>query len=162
MNNPESQPNEQTRWDNYLVLFLRIIGGFALLAFLAAVMPTNWIIATAEELGFDPFPNSPLTFYLARNLSLLYGFVGAFLMIVASDVPHYRGLIHFAALGTILFGFLQLVVDSMSGLPNWWTLGESLSTLSGGVVLFWIQHRATSLAASDSQSDLNSQSDPND
>jgi hypothetical protein len=156
MNNPESQLNhpQQARWDKHLALFLRFIGGFALLAFLAAVMPASWIVATAEELGFDPFPNSPLTFYLARNLSLLYGFVGALLMIVANNVPHYRGLIHFIALGTILFGLLQLIVDAMSGLPGWWTLGESLSTLGGGVSLYWVQHRAAANVKSDGRLDL--------
>ena len=79
--------------DRYVLLFLRVIGGISLLAFAAAVMPETWIVETAEALGFDPFPFSPLTFYLARNLSLLYGFVGAFLLVVALDLDRYRPLV---------------------------------------------------------------------
>jgi hypothetical protein len=132
---------ENRTHDRYVLLFLRVIGGISLLAFAAAVMPETWIVETAEALGFDPFPFSPLTFYLARNLSLLYGFVGAFLLVVALDLDRYRPLVRYVAIGTILFGPLQLVVDSMSGMPSWWTLGESLSTLVGGVLLYWLQQK---------------------
>ena len=125
--------------DRYLLAFLRVVGGVSLLAFGAAIMPDAWIIETSEELGFDPFPDSPLTFYLARNLSLLYGFVGALLIVISFDLPRYRPLVWYAAIGTIAFAVLQLVVDSMAGLPHWWTWGESLSTLFGGLLLYWIQ-----------------------
>lgn len=125
--------------DRNLLLFLRFIGGVSLLAFLASVMPSSWIIEVSEELGFDPFPNSPLTFYLARNLSLLYGFVGAALLVIASDLERYRPLVRYAALGTILFASFQFIVDSMAGMPSWWTWGESLSTLVGGIILFYLQ-----------------------
>ncbi len=127
--------------DRYVLLFLRVIGGISLLAFAAAMMPQTWIVETAEALGFDPFPFSPLTFYLARNLSLLYGFVGALLLVVSLDLDRYRPLVRYLAIGTILFGLLQLVVDSMSGMPPSWTLGESLSTFVGGVLLYWLQQK---------------------
>ena len=132
----EATHSSRERW---LLLFLRLIGATSLFAFLASVMPAPWIISISEELGFDPFPDSPLTFYLARNLSLLYGFVGATLLVIASDLPRYRPLVRYAAIGTLLFSGFQLVVDSMSGLPWWWTLGESGSTLVGGLMLYWIQ-----------------------
>ena len=129
----------QDRSDRSLKLFLRLIGGVALLAFLASIMPSSWIVEISQELGFEPFPDSPLTFYLARNLSLLYGFVGATLLVLATDLKRYRPLVHYAALGTILFAILQFIVDSMSGLPAWWTWGEPLSTLVGGIFLFHLQ-----------------------
>ena len=127
--------------DRYIVLFLRTIGAISLLAFLAAVMPERWMAEAAKVLGIDPFPFSPLTFYLARNLSLLYGFVGVLLLLISYDLDRYRPLVWYAAIGTILFGFLQLIVDSMSGLPAWWTLGESISTMFGGLLLYWLQRR---------------------
>ncbi len=142
---PESSPDaeqnndaEQNTADRWLLLFLRFIGTSALVAFFAAVMPEKWIVEIAEELGFEPFPHSPLTFYLARNLSLLYGFVGALLWIVAVDLPRYRPLVSYVAYGTILFGALQFWVDSLASLPLWWTLSESLSTFAGGWLLFWL------------------------
>ncbi|MFK8115444.1 MAG: hypothetical protein AB8B91_24825 [Rubripirellula sp.] len=138
---PELTPSGLTSHDRNLKWFLRIVGGVSLLAFGAAVMPEKWIVEIAQALGFDPFPDSPLTFYLARNLSLLYGFVGGLLIIVSMDLPRYRALIRWFALGTILFGVLQLVVDTMAGVPAWWSLGESLSTFFGGILLFWLQNR---------------------
>ena len=143
---PETEAATQSPFssrDRWLLLFLRLIGGTSLLAFLASVMPAAWIVSISEELGFDPFPNSPLTFYLARNLSLLYGFVGATLLVIASDLSRYRPLVRYTAIGTILFSGLQFVVDSISGLPSWWTWGESGSTLIGGVMLLWLQRTKT-------------------
>ena len=127
--------------DRYILLFLRTIGAISLLAFLAAVMPEKWMVETAKVLAIDPFPFSPLTFYLARNLSLLYGFVGALLLLISFDLDRYRPLVWYVATGTILFGVLQLIVDSMSGLPAWWTLGESISTVFGGLLLYGLQRR---------------------
>lgn len=132
----QATSSSRNRW---LLIFLRFIGTTALLAFLASVMPAAWIISISEELGFDPFPHSPLTFYLARHLSLLYGFVGATLLVIASDLARYRSLVRYAAIGTILLSGFQLVIDSMSDLPWWWTWGESGSTLVGGLMLYWLQ-----------------------
>lgn len=132
-----------TRPDRWVTIFLKFIGSTALLAFIAAVMPEKWIVEIAEELGFDPFPHSPLTFYLARNLSLLYGFTGAALWLVALDLDRYRPLVFWIAIGTILFGVLQAIVDSLSGLPIWWTLSESLSTFFGGWALLFLERLAS-------------------
>lgn len=134
-------PAEPSRPDRGLLLFLRFIGGVTLLAFGAAVMPSQWIVEAAEWLGFDPFPDSPLTYYLARNLSLLYGFVGVSLLVIAADLDRYRPLVRVAWIGVLAFGTLQLIVDWMSGLPLWWTLGEGLSTVVGGFLLAWLDHR---------------------
>ena len=133
----DEAPN--TNRERWLLLFLRLIGATSLLAFSGVCDAGCLDHQHSEELGFEPFPDSPLTFYLARNLSLLYGFVGATLLIIASDLPRYRPLVRYAAIGTLLFSGFQLVVDSMSDLPWWWTWGESGSTLVGGLMLYWIQ-----------------------
>lgn len=125
-----------------LILLLRAIALVTFLAFAAAVMPSDWIREASEFLGFDPFPESPLTFYLARHLSLLYGFVGVLLWIAASDFDRYRPLVRKLGVLTIVFGLMQWVVDSAAGLPAWWAIGESLSTFAGGVLLVWMERRA--------------------
>lgn len=146
-NNSEDSPtiaDHDSRWrERCLLLVLRLTGGIALLAFLAALMPEQWIVRISEELGIVPFPESPLTFYLARNLSLLYGFVGLTLLVLATDLPRYRPLVRYAAFGTLLFGGLQFIVDSMSGLIWWWTWGESGSTIAGGILVYWLQRTNT-------------------
>jgi hypothetical protein len=128
--------------DKWLLLFLRTVGWVTVLAFGAAVMPEKWIVEIAEELGFDPFPHSPLTFYLARNLSLLYGFAGCLLLIIASDLERYRPLVRWTALAAIAFGILKAVVDSQSGMPWWWIAYESISSIVGGVIMFELNRRS--------------------
>ncbi len=127
----------------WLRRYLTFVGSVSTLAFAAAVMPQQWIVEIAEELGFDPFPHSPLTFYLARHLSLLYGFVGVALLLVVTDMDRYRPLVPWIAIGTIVFGILQGIVDIQSGLPRWWALVESLWVAGGGLILFLFDRRAS-------------------
>lgn len=141
MNEP-SAVSESAQPDRWVLIFLKFIGSIALLAFFAAVMPEKWIIEIAEELGFDPFPVSPLTFYLARHLSLLYGYTGAALWLVALDLDRYRPLVLWIAIGTITLGILQGISDSLSAMPTWWTLRESISTFMGGCVLLVLDRHA--------------------
>lgn len=141
-NSTPEDPEMQDSRDRWLLLYLRLIAAVTLLAFAAAVMPEKWMIEAAEALGFDPFPYSPLTFYLARNLSLLYGFVGAGLLIITLDFQRYRPLVRYLAIGTMTFGILQLVVDGQSDLPLWWTLGESSTTLIGGLLIWCLNGSA--------------------
>lgn len=127
--------------EKWLILFFRVVGIGTIFAFAAAVMPQKWIVEIAEELGFEPFPFAPLTFYLARNLSLLYGFVGCALLVIASDLSRYRPLVSQVGIGAIAFGSLQFLVDIQSGMPMWWTLYESLSTILGGVVILVLDRK---------------------
>ncbi len=105
-------------------------------------MPARWIEETAEWLGFEPFPESPLTYYLARNLSLMYGFVGATLLVIVNDYQRYHPVIRKVAIGTVLFGLLQGVVNLQSRLPWWWIASETINTLLGGVLIYWFDARA--------------------
>ena len=131
-------PSRRQICDRRVAWVLRLIGMSALLAFGASIMPNNWIVEASEYLGFDPFPDSPLTYYLARNLSLMYGFTGVLLLIVANDLPRYRPIVRFIWAGTVAFAVLQWVVDSMAELPSWWVYGESMSTLAGGLLIAWL------------------------
>ncbi len=124
----------------WLIWFLRLTGIFTQLAFLAAVMPSSWMAQITDELNLEPFPDTPLAFYLARHLSLLYGFVGIALILVSYRMQQYRDLIGFLAIGIVAFGILQAIVDAQSGMPIWWTVGESVSTIIGGLMVGWL-HR---------------------
>lgn len=132
-------PEKEQIWhpgrQRYLRWFFDVVGGVSLLAFGAALMPAKWFIEISDELGLDFIPN-PLTFYLARNLSLLYGFVGLVLLTVARDLQRYHPLIGKIAFGTVAFGLLQLAVDGLSAMPLWWTVGEGVSTIVGGLMIF--------------------------
>ncbi len=125
----------------YLIFYLRFVGVSALLAFGAALMPGNWMVEIAGWLDIKPFPDAPLTFYLARNLSLMYGVLGVFLMLIASDLPRYRPLVWWMGVCAVLFAVLQGVVNAMAGMPAMWTFGESGWNLLGGGLLWWLDSR---------------------
>ena len=135
---------ELSKRERQLVLFLRFVACWTMLAFAASVMPDSWIVGMAEYLSFTPFPHSPLTFYLARHLSLLYGFGGIGLFVICNDYPRYQPLFPLLGLGTIAFGISQLVIDLIASMPWWWTLSESLSTIAGGALIWWMARRANS------------------
>lgn len=124
-----------------LAMFLRVVGVFTQLAFAAAVMPANWINKITDEMQLEPFPDTPLAFYLARHLSLLYGFVGIGLIVISYDLPKYRDLVSLLGFGTIGFGVLQAWIDHQSGMPIWWSAGESISTIIGGLMILWLDDR---------------------
>ncbi|MCO8125362.1 hypothetical protein NHH03_26725 [Stieleria sp. TO1_6] len=123
---------------SWLSWYLWLVGVVALLAFAAALMPASWIVSITDRLHLQPFPPNPVAFYLARHLSLLYGFVGVALVFLSFRVDRYRELVGHLAIGVIVFGVLQGVIDLQSGMPMSWTAGESASTVFGGFLLFWL------------------------
>lgn len=126
-----------------LAVSLRVIGAVTMVAFAAAVMPQAWIIGIAQWLGFDPFPDAPLTHYLARNLSLIYGFVGAMVWWIGANLDRYRSLVGPFAWAVVAFGIGRAVVDTQAGMPLWWTAGESICSVIGGLVIAWADRVAT-------------------
>lgn len=136
----EEKTGRMAKW---LSLYLWVVAIFSLLAFAAAVMPESWMIKIAFWLGIKDFPDVPLTYYLARNLSLMYGFVAVGLLVLIRDLNRYMELVGYLALGTMAFGAGQLIVNAMSGLPIWWVVGEGGSTIFGGALMAWLQRGAS-------------------
>jgi len=128
----------------WLIWFLRFVGILSQLAFVAAVMPESWIIEITDELKLEPFPQTPLAFYLARHLSLLYGFVGIALIILSYQITRYRELVGYLAIGIIVFGALQGLIDFQSGMPISWTAGEAATTVIGGFLTLWLHRNCQS------------------
>ncbi|QDV47408.1 hypothetical protein Enr13x_73170 [Stieleria neptunia] len=126
---------------SWLTWFLWLVGVVSQLAFVAAVMPESWIVEITDQLRLEPFPDTPLAFYLARHLSLLYGFIGIALIVVSYRITAFRAFIGALAIGIIAFGLLQGLIDFQSGMPVWWTAGESVSTIIGGGLMFWLHRR---------------------
>lgn len=123
-------------------MLLRGAGYVTLLAFPAAVMPAGWMTSIADWTGAGPLAADPLSFYLARNLSLMYGFVGVGVLYIGWNLDRYRSLVRPLSFAMIAFGASQLIVDAQAGMPWWWTLGESLSTIVGGGIVYWLDSAA--------------------
>ena len=69
--------------EQVLVWMLRIGAVITIAAFPAALLPAETMADWHARLGLGPFPDAPLTGYLTRSLSLLYGFHGVFTLIVS-------------------------------------------------------------------------------
>ena len=124
--------------ERILVFLLRTGGAILVLAFLAAVLPTSWMAASHARLGLGDFPAHPLTDYLTRSISLLYGFHGVVLFVIASDVRRFRPLARLMGIQNLLFGPAMLAIDLAAGMPAWWTLNEGPPITVLGATVFWL------------------------
>jgi hypothetical protein len=88
------------------------------------LLPVEWMAVTHRWLGLGEFPASPLVDYLTRSISFLYGFHGGLLLLIASDVRRYRGLLVYVIAMGFAFGAAIIPIDLHAGLPLRWTLGE--------------------------------------
>ena len=125
----------------YLAGFLRFVGIFTQLAFVAAFMPQAWIVRITDQLHLPAFPDNPVAFYLARHLSLIYGFIGIALIVFSYRMDRYRDAVGYFGLGVIGFGVLQAAIDWQAAMPIWWTAGESISSICGGLLILWLDRR---------------------
>ena len=109
-----------------------------MVAFLAILLPVDWMAATHERLGLGAFPRSPLTEYLTRSIAALYGFHGVFVWIVSFDLVRYRVFAWFAAIMNLIFGAMMLAIDLHAGMPAIWTAIEGPSIMAIGAAISWL------------------------
>ncbi len=124
-----------------LIILLRVVGVSACTAIIASVMPTTWIVVTHRWLGLGDFPDAPITQYLARSISALYAVLGGLAIIISTDVQRYAPIIRFFAYVTLAFGLLLTGIDSIAGMPTYWTLFEGPTTSILGVVILLLARR---------------------
>ena len=131
--------------DSALVLVLRFGGTLLITAFGAVVLPPDWMAAAHRWLGMGEFPAAPLTDYLARSVSALYGFHGVLLLLVSGDPVRYQPIIRYLGVMNIVFGLMLLAIDVYAGLPTMWTMFEGPPLVCIGVlVLYLIRPTTTS------------------
>lgn len=118
-----------------LVILLRLAGTVMVTAFLAALLPVDWMAATHSWLGLGEFPRAPIVDYLARSIALLYGFHGVLVLIVSRDPVRYRTIVWYLAVMNTLFGVMILAIDLHAGLPAMWTLLEGPPVIAFGIVI---------------------------
>ena len=113
-----------------LVFVLRATAVLFLVAFVGAALPESWMKAVYEwggELG--PWPGGALLVYLARAVSILYGFYGLLALYLSFDVQRYRPLIRFMAIVSFPFVPIMFVVIWAAGLPTVWAVSEPTGIL---------------------------------
>ena len=129
------------RAKSLLVLLLRFGGVLLSLAFAAIFLPTSWMATSHAWLGLGEFPASPLTDYLTRSVSGLYGFHGVLLFIVATDPVRYQRIVLYLGVMNILFGIALLGIDLHAGMPALWTWFEGPPLVAIGIVTIYLRSK---------------------
>ena len=124
-----------------LAWLMYVLGGMMSVAFLAVVMPTFGMEAIADWLGVGPLQRSPLTEYLTRSLSAMYGAFGVLHLYLARDVVRYLDLIVVLGWLTVLAGVILTVVDFAAGMPPFWSWSEGPPTVLVGLAYIWLVRR---------------------
>ena len=121
-----------------LVFLLRLAGVVTTSAFLAILLPRDWMAATHEWLGLGEFPRAPVVDYLARSIAALYGFHGVLLLIVSRDPVRYKPLVTFVGILNVTFGVIMTAIDLYAPMPMLWTLTEGLPIIAFGLVVLYL------------------------
>jgi len=126
-----------------VVVLLRLAGGVMLLAFLAMIMPGDWMVATHRSLGLGELPRDPIVDYLARSASAIYGFHGVLLLAISLDPARYVRLIRTLGVMNVMFGVVLVGIDLHAGMPMYWTLAEGPPVSAFGVALLYLTRSST-------------------
>jgi hypothetical protein len=118
-----------------LVLLLRLGGVLTGSAFLATLLPVEWMAFSHEWLGLGEFPRAPIVDYLARSVAAFYGFHGVLLFLVASDPIRHRAFVSYVAFMSITLGLMLLAIDVHAGMPLWWTMVEGPPVFVIGIII---------------------------
>lgn len=124
-----------------LVALLRLSGVVMVTAFLAIVLPVEWMATTHRWLGMGDFPRAPVVDYLARSVAALYGFHGGLVLLVSTDPARYRSIVWYLAGMNVLFGLIVLAIDLRAGMPALWTAWEGPSVAAFGIVIAILNRR---------------------
>jgi len=120
---------------------LRIAGGFEILAFIAVVMPRSWMEVGHTWLGMGVMPEGSLLMFMIRQASYTYGFHGLSLCVLSTDLERFRPLIMLNGISFTLAGVVFALIDYTSGMPWFWTVGDSLGCGLFGVALLWLNRK---------------------
>lgn len=120
---------------------LRLVGTLEILAFIAVVMPRAWMDVSHAWLGLGEMPGGPIIMFMIRQASYAYGMHGISLWILATDVDRFRPLVIFNGISFLLAAPVFFLIDHTSGMPLWWTLGDTIACAFFGVALLWLSRR---------------------
>jgi hypothetical protein len=128
--------------EKILSWLMMIVGCGLMVAFCFMLLPAKWMLHIHAWLGLGDMPNAPITFYLARSTSLLYGVHGVLMFVCGRNVRKYAdlmpvfGWLH-VAIGTVMIG-----IDLTAGMPWWWTAFEGAPIALTGLMIVWLSKKA--------------------
>jgi len=132
----------RSRSETALIWLLRFSAAVLLGALVPVVMPHAWMDAIHRALGMGELPETPLTGYLTRSLSLFYAYHGGLLLFISFDVRRYLPLVQCLAGISLAFGVALLAIDAAVGMPTFWTAAEGPFVVLLSVVLFALARKS--------------------
>jgi hypothetical protein len=117
---------------------LRWAGAVEILAFFAVVMPRFQMEAAHRWLGLGEMAGGPLIMFMIRQASYTYGMHGISLWVLASNVERFRPLVILNGISFVLAAPVFFLIDYTSGMPLWWTLGDTFGCGFFGAALLWL------------------------
>jgi hypothetical protein len=127
--------------ERLLVGLLRLGAVLTLLAFPTALLPGGTMAAVHRALGLGELAVGPVVEYLARSLSLFYGFHGGLLLLVSFDVRRLAPVVAYLGWMDVVFGAALFAIDLAAGMPWWWTAGEGPFVVAAGAIILALLRR---------------------
>lgn len=128
--------------EKILSWLLMIIGCGLMVAFFFVLMPGSQMAAIHQWLGLGELPDAPITFYLARSTSMLYGIHGALMFVCGRNIRKYSDLVPVFGWLHVFIGLVMLGIDLSSGMPWWWTAFEGVPIAMAGLLIVWLGKKA--------------------
>ena len=120
---------------------LRLAGAVEILAFVAVVMPRSQMEAAHRWLGLGQMAGGSIIMFMIRQASYTYGMHGISLWVLATNVERFRPLVILNGIFYLLAAPIFFVIDYTSGMPLWWTLGDTFGCGFFGAALLWLNLR---------------------
>ena len=125
-----------------LKICLWIAGILCLLSVFGMFLPISAWEFIAKFFGAESLPDSPMVEYVVRLMLATYAAVGVFFIILALRPMDYGIMVPFSGLAAVVLGVICAITGLAVGMPLWWFLGDSLSCLVLGVLIFVFWRKA--------------------
>jgi len=129
-----------------LKICLWIAGVVCLLSVFGVFLPVSMWESIVKFFGIESLPDSPLFLYAACLMSVTYAAIGVFFIILARRPMDYGIMVPFSGLAAVFVGVACWITGLAVGMPALWFLGDSLSCVVLGVLIFvfWRQAKRIS------------------
>lgn len=128
--------------ERWLKALLFLTGLILMVAFLTAAFPVELMAYLHTKLGLGDFPNQPITVYLARSTSLMYGVHGVMMVSVCYQWDRLHSLVPIFGYLHIVIGLSMFTIDLLAPMPWYWTAFEGLPVAAVGLLLLWMYGKA--------------------
>ena len=121
---------------------MMIVGCGLMIAFLFVLMPGSQMDAIHQWLGLGELPDVPITSYLTRSTSMLYGIHGVLMFVCGKNIRKYADLMPVFGWLHVGIGVALIGIDLTSGMPRWWTAFEGAPIALTGLLVVWLSKKA--------------------